>query len=281
MIKAVVLDIDGVILGTKVGINFPEPHPEIIEALKTLQTKGIPVALCSAKPTSGLYKIIDDAELEGLHISNNGAVIYNAQDKTCRIHKIPAAVIEKAMKVAIERNIYMEVFSESEYFTQFDMLCGITDILIDIRRSAPILVDNFIENLKGEDILRFSLIVSEENKSNVEAIAKEFENDLSMHWSTSPMLPEWIGVFTLKGISKKSGVQEIAKYLNIPLDNILAVGDGINDWNFMEVCGYAASMGNGHQELKDLVSTKCDRGFIGPDVDENGLIEIFKHFNVL
>jgi hydroxymethylpyrimidine pyrophosphatase-like HAD family hydrolase len=46
----------------------------------------------------------------------------------------------------------------------------------------------------------------------------------------------------------------------------------------MELCGYAAAMGNATQELKDLVLARGVRGFIGEGVDHNGILGIFDHF---
>ncbi|MBU0578929.1 hypothetical protein KKE34_05530 [Patescibacteria group bacterium] len=53
-------------------------------------------------------------------------------------------------------------------------------------------------------------------------------------------------------------------------------------WQFMEMCGYGAAMGNAKQDLKDLVATKGEgKSFVGPSVDENGILEIFKYFGLL
>lgn len=67
--------------------------------------------------------------------------------------------------------------------------------------------------------------------------------------------------------------------MDIPLENILAVGDSTNDWQFIDLCGYGAAMGNASEKLKDFVKTKQDGHFyIGGNVDENGIIEILNYF---
>ena len=60
---------------------------------------------------------------------------------------------------------------------------------------------------------------------------------------------------------------------------MLAVGDSLSDWQFIGLCGYKAAMGNASDELKKLV-TKNQQGsfYIGPDVDNNGIIEILNYF---
>ena len=83
----------------------------------------------------------------------------------------------------------------------------------------------------------------------------------------------------LHGISKKQGAIEISNNINVPLENILAVGDSTSDWQFIELCGYGAAMGNASEKLKEYVRTKPKGHFyIGGDVDENGIIEILDYF---
>jgi hydroxymethylpyrimidine pyrophosphatase-like HAD family hydrolase len=63
---------------------------------------------------------------------------------------------------------------------------------------------------------------------------------------------------------------------------VLGVGDTTGDWKFMQLCHYAAAMGNASNELKELVETKGeDNFFIAPHVDNNGILEVFKHFSLL
>ena len=68
--------------------------------------------------------------------------------------------------------------------------------------------------------------------------------------------------------------------MNIPLEDILAVGDSTSDWQFIELCGYGAAMGNASDQLKKLVKTKQEAHFyIGGNVDKNGIIEILNYFD--
>ena len=49
MIKAIITDIDGVIVGKKHGVNFPLPNDDVIQKLKNLHKTGFPIVLCTAK----------------------------------------------------------------------------------------------------------------------------------------------------------------------------------------------------------------------------------------
>lgn len=49
-IKAVALDVDGILVGFKGGLNFPMPCLEIVNALKTIKEGGVPAILCTGRP---------------------------------------------------------------------------------------------------------------------------------------------------------------------------------------------------------------------------------------
>jgi hydroxymethylpyrimidine pyrophosphatase-like HAD family hydrolase len=91
-------------------------------------------------------------------------------------------------------------------------------------------------------------------------------------------LPLQFGIITAPDTTKKQGALDIAKILDVPIENFLAVGDSTSDWKFMKICGFVAAMGNASDELKELVITKDNKGYIGESVDENGIIEILNWY---
>ncbi len=80
MIKGIILDIDGVIVGEKIGFNSPNPHIEVIKKLKEIREQGIVIVLCTAKPHYSIQTIINEAKLNNLHITNGGGVIIDPID---------------------------------------------------------------------------------------------------------------------------------------------------------------------------------------------------------
>ncbi|MDZ4228616.1 MAG: HAD hydrolase family protein, partial [Candidatus Levybacteria bacterium] len=77
MIKAVVLDIDGVIVGTKKGINLPNPDPRVCQALRKVHESGIPVVFVTAKTSFAASKNIKFVGIDNPHIADSGAVLFN------------------------------------------------------------------------------------------------------------------------------------------------------------------------------------------------------------
>lgn len=57
---------------------------------------------------------------------------------------------------------------------------------------------------------------------------------------------------SLKGISKETGVRRVCELLGITMDQVMAVGDNLNDQRLIRAAGLGVAMGNGDDELKQI-----------------------------
>lgn len=285
MIRAVVLDVDGVIVGDKEGFNFPYPHKEVIEALKKIRKSGIFVSLCTGKAEFGIEKIIRDACLNNIHITDGGARMIDPIDKRISFqHTIDSESILPFINFYLRNNVYMELYTSSEYFALRRQISDFTDLHSAVLQRTPVLIDDVDIFLKEKQIVKIFLMARDDAKKDFisRSFAEKFGDKLALGWTINPNTMPWqLGLATAKGISKRRGVEDISKHLNVPLDNILGIGDTMHDWEFIEICGYGATLANACDELKELILRKGDRGYIGKSVNENGVMDIFKYFGLL
>jgi hydroxymethylpyrimidine pyrophosphatase-like HAD family hydrolase len=146
------------------------------------------------------------------------------------------------------------------------------------------MVKSLTESARQNKITKIMPIAKdEEDKKRLIKLFKPFENDLVLSWGVHPIaLPLQFGIITAKGISKKNAWEEIIKSANISFNEVLGVGDSTSDWQFIQLCKYASAMGNASKELKELVQSKGKEfSYVAPTVDENGIIDVFKHFKLI
>lgn len=283
-IKGIILDIDGVIVGEKIGFNSPYPHPEVIYTLKSLREKGIIISLCTAKPHYSIQKIITDAGLHNLHITNGGGVIIDPMNnKILKKHVIDKEDSLKIIEVYLKNNVYTEFYTVDNYFVQNDQVSSITKIHTHILQRDPKIVATLIDEAKKQEIVKIMPIAKDEtDKQKLVQLFKPFENSATLSWGIHPIaLPHLFAIITVTGISKKQAVAEIASSYNISSQELLGIGDSTSDWQFIESCGYAGAIGNSSIDLKEKVFARDDHGYVGKSVDENGIIDIFKHFSLI
>lgn len=282
-IKGIILDVDGVIVGEKIGFNSPNPHDDVINKLKQLRNEGIPISLCTAKPHFSIGEIIKNAGLDNYHIADGGSVIINPiNNAIVKKHILDKEIVKKTLEIYIRNNVYTEIYTVDNYFIQKSQECDITPKHRHILQENPVLLDDIVEESVKYDVTKIMPIaLDEEDQVRVAKMFEEMNTGVTLSWGIHPVAnPLKFGIITAPGISKKQGAIEISKNMNIPLENILAVGDSTSDWQFIELCGYGAAIANASDKLKELVKTKENNHYYvgNKTVDENGIIEILEFF---
>ena len=277
MNKAIILDIDGVIIGSQKGINSPHPHPEIMAKLKEVRAAGIPISLCTAKPAFAMEYEITNANLDNPHIADGGGLLVDNKGKVYEQFTLDRELAKRIIKTLLEKDTYTELYTATDYYIQESQKSKITDDHTFVLGREPIIVDSLSEAANHLKITKIMQVVADENhKPHGDETFAPFDKEATMAWAIHPpILPLQFGVITASGISKAKATASIANILGVPLENMLAVGDSTADWKFMQLCGYTAAMGNATDELKELVATKPPGHYmVGDHVDNNGLVAI-------
>lgn len=283
-IKAIILDVDGVIVGEKIGYNSPNPHPEVIEKLRQIQNTGIPIILCTAKPHFALKKLIVDSNLDNFHITDGGGVIIDPlQNRILTKHCIPSEIAPKVVEKLLSTNVYTEIYTVDNYIIESSQKGEITDKHELVIQSKPKEVESLLSYIKNIEITKIMPIAKNiDDKMIVDKTLQQFVPEVTVSWGVHPViLPLQFGIVTAPGISKSIAASEILKNIGVSPEKTLGVGDSTSDWQFIESCGYAAAMGNASEELKQLILKKgIDHSYIAPTVDNNGIIDVFKYFKI-
>lgn len=279
MIKAVILDIDGVILGHRERTNFPFPSVSVQKYLQNL-SKDMPVSLCTVKAYFAVKPLIVACGIQDyFHITDAGATLVNATTHTVTTNHIEGQYAKELIEELRKSELYVEWYSGNEYFALPNENSLISDArTILFGRPATILSQPTSPDISK--IIAFPL--NEWQETTLLDISKKYSKYASLHWGINPtLIPRTNAFFTNPAATKRTGAERISELNGIPLSDTLAIGDSTNDWTFMGLCGYVGTLGNGTPELKELVKGKKEKGFITEKtVNEDGLLEILKHFNV-
>lgn len=284
MIKAIITDVDGVIVGKRKGVNFPLPNDLIIQKLKELSRKGIPIILCTAKFGYAIHGIIRKAELKNPHITDGGALIIDLlANKIIAKHVIDKPLAENLVSNFLEENIYLELYGTEEYFLQKSQASDFTKRRSDVLQKQPTIINSMLNQIPKTNIIKFiAFAKNEEDKARIDVVLNKFRDKINFIWSMHPaLLPYKPGIITVKGISKRKASLEVLDNLKISPNETLGIGDTLSDWNFMEMCKYAGTVGDESDELKELAKSKGEGNYFpSSSVDENGFLDILNYFKL-
>lgn len=102
-----------------------------------------------------------------------------------------------------------------------------------------------------------------------------FGPERPVHVTRFPYEPgkTWGVDITHKLGTKATAVQRYARLLGTMPAQIIGIGDGPNDVEFLQECGLRIAMGNAHPDLKAIAH------WIAPDVTENGILAALERYS--
>ena len=74
---------------------------------------------------------------------------------------------------------------------------------------------------------------------------------------------------------KNTGIDAVIAHFGIKLEETMAFGDGGNDIDMLKHAGIGVAMGNAGENVKEIAD------YITTSVDDDGITNALKHFNVI
>ena len=261
MIKAAFFDIDG----TLVSFNTHKVSDSSKEAIRLLKEKGIKVFIATGRIKKHINNI-DDLVFDG-YITANGFDCYIG-DKSIYRHSIAKEEIYSLIDYLKNKELFpCSIMMNSGIFINY-VTKEVEEVSKSINLPIPA-VDNYYEFLEKNinDILQINLFVDENKEKQL--MSKIFKNCESSRWH-----PAFTDVNT-KGGGKHIGIDKIIEYYGIKLEDTIAFGDGGNDITMIEHAAIGVAMGNANEGVKKIAD------YITDDVDNDGIFNALKHFNII
>ena len=245
MKKAVFLDIDGTLIDCLNGLT--DITPTVKKQIHNLQANGDYVFLATGRPYAFLSEALLSFGFDGFILTNGSQVktkegtIYKAPLKKDFIEK----VVNNFEKLNIQYMLQGEIYSYMKekckaFYSIYDSYSISRKYLktsydlknIDIYKMEMLCVDQ-----KGVD---YCMSLGDDNYDNIHNFnEKSFE------------------LYSKKN-TKATGILKALDYLNIPLKNSYAFGDGINDIEMLSTVGCGIAMGNACDEVKSYANEVTD-----------------------
>ncbi len=241
--KLLVIDIDGTLLGSQGGISEEDK-----EALAAAQQAGVKVCLSTGRASQGCRWIVDELSLDGYHIFFDGALV-SGPDRELYAEPLGWGVVKEVVEFIRKQDIYLELYSATDYFVERENWA--TEIHRSYFKLEPMVVD-FAQLRSGQRFVKGGLITRDaEEAAKAKSFRNRFDRSLRFSAARSPAYPgvEFLNVLAPE-VSKGKALTALASHLEVPLSEVMAIGDGTNDISLLSIAGLAVAMGNAPDEVK-------------------------------
>lgn len=218
-------------------------------AIRKMLQEGHYIALATGRPVESGRAVVRELGLTvpGCYmIAFNGAVLYDcAADRVLLRRSIPVDVVQELFERAKRAGLYIQTYNNTDVITTKH--AKELDYYIKRSRISYKLADNVLDALEEEP--QKVLLIELDKKDRLVRFQK---NNLS--WEKG----KCTSFFSCKeyleycpcGISKATGIRELTKILNMPMDATIAVGDEQNDISMIQEAHIGVAVKNAIPEAK-------------------------------
>lgn len=283
MYKLVAIDIDGTLLNSK-----GEMTDRTKQVLRKASEQGIYIVLTSGRLTDTVEKFCNEIGADKYLIAENGASIINLQTKKLEFSKyISKDVVNKVLDICDENNIYYMVYTNKElivknikhmamffYKQNYNPNARIKTI-VSGRDYINAVTDNFTKlMICDEDRAIYNNIVAKLSKiPEIDVLPVPHISNKQLELDGKETILEYsYADISAKGTNKWTAIKELMTKLGISENEVVAIGDNINDIKMIENAGLGVAMRNGSPHVRALADV------VAPSNNEDGVAYIVEKY---
>ena len=256
MIKLLASDLDGTIID-----NNNQVSNEDLNVINKLNNTTVNFAVCTGK-TYSMIKNICSKLRPTYGIFGNGTQIVNL--KTGEEIERNVVLNDKAihcLKIAQKNNLHVHIYTEDKIISQKELKYMAFRNYILYKNQVQFEIVESLESYikeKNPNILKLVISGEEdlknlkeeiENSENLTAIQIKKYNEYKDNIIDAEY--EYLDIVP-KHVTKYDALKQLGNYLNIQKEDIMAIGDNINDIEMIKNAGVGVAIGGSYKEVKDV-----------------------------
>ncbi len=288
MYKMVAVDLDGTMLN-----NYGEVTENTKRVVKQTEKKGTDVVIASGRTIDSIKEIAEDIGTSNYIIAGNGAVLYDMKAKKILYENyIPLNKALEIINICEQNSIYYSVYTNKSIIAdslRYNVLYYYKENLKkeDSKKTSITLVDNipnYIKEMKNEKIMK--IIVCDITKSVFNSIIKMFTpvqgvdvldvshmvRKIIRHGSTQVPIEYYYTEISMENVNKWNAIEFLINKLNIKKEEVITIGDNMNDKEMIEQAGLGIAMENSIPNIKEIAD------FVTEDNNNEGVAKAIEKF---
>lgn len=239
-IKLIVVDLDKTLLN-----EFHVVSERNREALQRAMDAGIQVILATGKTRYSAESIIAALNLDTPGIYVQGLVVFNGDGSIRYQTTLDPKIARRVITVAEDRGFMVMAYSGNRIVTQ-----STNHHTDDFKKYREPEIEGVGPLYNILDVLPINKLVLIGDERGAKALRWQLDKQLSGDARVlTAGIPHMFEVLPV-GQSKGRALKQLLKEMNIAAENVMAIGDGENDIEMLELAGLAIAVENAHEGLK-------------------------------
>lgn len=288
MYKLVAIDLDGTLLNSYGQVSNTNKV-----AIKKLIDKNIEVIIASGRPINSASSFAKEIEANKYMICGNGSILYDLQNNSIIYDKcIEKQKVLQIIKICEENSIFYNIYTENLTITKslnYNTLVynyenqNKTD---EQKTNIKIVEDIYKYISESENINILKITICDDNEiifgsiirklrqiKGIDVLDVEHMSKKTIKYGTDEItIGYYYTEITSQNVNKWNAIQELSKMLNIKNEEIVAIGDNINDKQMIENAGLGIIMGNSAEYMKQFANVEVS------DNNSNGVAEAIEKY---
>lgn len=288
MYKLIAVDLDGTLLN-----SFGEVTEYSKKIIKRVIDEGNKFIIASGRPIDSIKTISKEIGSSEYFIAGNGAIIFDIKkDKIIYEKYMSKQKVLEIIKMCEENSICYNIYTNENILAtslKYNVLYYFKENLKkeEDKKTNINIVSNmyeYIQNIKEEKFLKIT--ICDESKTVFNSILNKIRkiNGIEIlevsHMSRKVItqgteeipIEYYYTEITLANVDKWSAIQYLAKKLNIEKNEIIAIGDNMNDKKMIENAGLGIAMKGSTPVVVEVADE------IAPGNNENGVAKMLQKY---
>ena len=253
--KYVICDMDGTLLDSKK--RLPSKLNKVIDELKK---RDVIFGIASGRQYFNLYEQFPDHRDDMLFIAENGGIVYQGN----------SPVFADALPM---EDIQRVIIKARQIKDSYPIACGMKSAYLETEDAQFLknahmyyahleIVDDILTAIQNDQIAKITLYDKRNAQTNSYAAIKADTGSLRPVVSGE----DWVDISN-PTTSKGNAIAMLKTKYHLDIDDFVAFGDFMNDYEMMKECTYSYAMANAHPDLKTVCNYEtCSN-------DEDGVIK--------
>ena len=256
-IKLIATDIDGTLLNPK-GIITERS----LRAIRAAQENGVTVAIATGRFPENAYILLEDYGLRMPIIGTNGGRIVDENLRELSRHEMAPETVRRTVDILTDAGAEFFIFGDRAICAATKARMHHSELSHGDRIKALGLryyhgMEDVEECIK-HPVFKFFVCDNVPLPPLRQALAAVPGVGLTQSWYNNiEVMPA--------GVDKGQGVLDLAKALDVPPEQVMALGDESNDIPMLKAAGFGVAMGNASEEAKSaarfVTAANAEEGF--------------------